>query len=192
MILDSLLLFTGLPTATTIGLVVGNTDHTDSPISGATGVSSNVIDLHLTGIPVLASGAGARDMGIGDDPSLKMLVQVMASFSGSASTFTLALQGAPDNGSGAPGTFVDWWRSPAYSQATLVVGARLYDMDLPRPPALIGIPRFLRLGYNISGTTSYAAGSILGTIVLDRIDQMYQGTSNVTLGGYPPGIVISN
>jgi hypothetical protein len=34
------------------------------------------IDLHTAGIPVLVNLQGARDMGIGDDPALKLLVQV--------------------------------------------------------------------------------------------------------------------
>ena len=100
------------------------------------------------------------------------------------------LEGAPDNGSGAPGSYADWWTSPVYAEATLVAGARLYDMDFPRPPAGIGIPRFLRLGYESVGT--HTAGSLGAWIVLDRIDQPYQGTGNAVLGGYPAGITVAN
>jgi hypothetical protein len=159
----------------------------DSPT--ASGTSTNIIDLHLVGIPVLAAGQGARDMGIGDDPALKLLVEVTAAFTGLTS-LQVALQGAPDNGSGLPGTFVTWWLSPAVALATLTVGARLYDMDMPRPPAGVVVPRFLQLAYTIAGTGT--GGTLKAFIVLDRHDQMYNTTNNAILGGYPPGVVVAN
>jgi hypothetical protein len=68
MILDGYLLFTGG------GAGIGNGDGaTDSPTTG-TQVSSNVIDLGLIGIPSFANGGGARDIGIGDDPAMKLMV----------------------------------------------------------------------------------------------------------------------
>jgi hypothetical protein len=173
MILDGLLQFSGV--------------NGDSPT--ASGVSTNIIDLHLAGIPVLAAGQGARDMGIGDDPALKLLVQVTTAFAGLTS-LAVALQGAPDNGAGAPGTFVTWWTGPAVLLASLTAGARLYDMDMPRPPAGVPVPRFLQLLYTIAGTGS--GGVIKAYIVLDRMDQMYNASDNARMGGYPPGIVIQN
>jgi hypothetical protein len=151
--------------------------------------STNTIDLHMAGIPVLATGQGARDIGIGDDPAMKLLVQVSVTAVGGTSLI-VALQGAPDNGSGAPGTFVTWWTSPTYALATLVAGARLYDMDMPRPPAGVSEPRFLRLLYTAAGT--FSAGNLQGFIVLDRHDQFYNALNNAILGGYPPGVVVAN
>lgn len=181
MILDGLLSFDGYPTSSF-----------SFNQAAATYTSANNIDLHQAGLPVLANGQGARDMGIGDDPALKMLVQVLTTFtSGGAATLQVALQGAPDNGSGAPGAFATWWVSPTYALATLVQGARLYDMDLPRPPAGIGIPRFLRMQY-IIGTAAGTGGTLASLIVLDRIDQMYNSTNNATLGGYPAGVTVAN
>lgn len=156
--------------------------------NGTTQNSTNVIDLHMAGIPVLANLQGARDMGIGDDPALKLLVQVSTAYTGGTS-LSVALQGATDNGSGAPATFSTWWISPAYAIATLVVGARLMDMDMPRPPAGIAVPRFLRLLYTSVGAVS---GNISAYIVIDRMDQMYNSTANATMGGYPAGINIAN
>jgi len=183
MILDGQLLFTG----GTTGIAVSGTNY-DLPTTG-TQNSTNIIDLHMAGIPVLANLQGARDMGIGDDPSLKMLIQVVTAITGGTSLI-VKLQGAPDNGSGAPGSYADWWVSPTYAEATLVTGARLYDMSLPRPPAGVGVPRFLRIGYVSAGT--HTAGALLATVVLDRVDQMYQGTGNATVGGYPSGITVAN
>lgn len=185
MILDAFLQFTGFPA--TGGIVVTGTNY-DLPTTG-TQNSSNIIDLHMAGIPVLANLQGARDMGIGDNPALKMLVQVVTAITGGTS-LQVVLQGAPDNGSGAPGSYTNWWASPVYVEATLVAGARLYDMDLPRPPAGVGIPRFLRLGYVSVGT--HTAGALYAGIVLDRVDQPYSSTNNAIPGGYPAGINVAN
>src|SRR5438445_13042185 len=85
-------------------------------IATGTQASANVIDFGGPGLPVLANLQGARDMGIGDDPALKLLVQVSTTFtSGGAGTLSVTLQGAPDNGSGLPGTYATWRPSPAYA-----------------------------------------------------------------------------
>lgn len=159
----------------------------------ATYNSANVIDFGIaSGIPSSANGGGARDMGIGDDPALKLLVQVITGFaSAGAGTLQVALQGAVDNGSGVPGSYSTWWTSPAFALATLNAGSRLLDMDFPRPPDGIAVPRFVRLNYIIGGATM-TAGTVQSFIVLDRMDQMYQSTDNSILGGYPAGINIAN
>jgi hypothetical protein len=190
MVLDAFLQFTGVTPAAGIG----NADGTDSPTTGAQ-TSTNIIDLHMLGIPVLASGVGARDIGVGDDPALKISAICTLAFAGGTSLI-LTLQGSPDNGSGAPLGFVSWWTSPTYALATLVQGAQLFAMDMPRPPDGVVIPRFLQFAYTSAGTfTGGAAGtaSRLGiNIVLDRFDQPYLGTQNANLGGYPAGITIPN
>lgn len=180
MILDNFLMFDPPASPAALAQVVG------------TYVSGNIIDLHMSGIPVLANLQGARDMGIGDHPALKMLVQVSTAFtSAGAATLQVALQGATDNGSGSPSTFNTWWTSPAYALATLNAGSRLYDMDMPRPPDGIAIPRFLRMAYIIGGATT-TAGAVIAGIVLDRMDQPYSSTDNSVMGGYPAGINIAN
>lgn len=154
--------------------------------------STNVIDLHMAGIPVLASGQGARDIGIGDDPALKIFCCVTTTFtSGGAGTLQVNLQGAADNGSGAPLSYTTWWSSPVYALATLNAGSTLFNMDMPRPPDGSPIPRFLRMTYVIAGATM-TAGTVQSEIVLDRFDQPYQSTDNAVLGGYPAGIYVAN
>ena len=55
---------------------------------------SNILDYGiLSGIPSSANGGGARDMGIGDDPALKLLVQVTTAFAGGTS-LQVTLKGA--------------------------------------------------------------------------------------------------
>jgi hypothetical protein len=186
MILDGLLMFTGTSNGASGGITLG--PQTDRPTTG-TQVSSNIIDLHMAGIPVLAAGQGARDMGIGDDPALKLLIQVTAAMTGGTS-LQVALAGAGDSGTGTPGAFTTWWLSPVYLEATLLAGTRLYDMDMPRPPAGVAVPRFLQISFISAGT--HTGGAIEACIVLDRHDQMYNATANNILGGYPPGIVINN
>jgi len=157
----------------------------------ATAVSDNVIDLGITsGIPSSANGGGARDIGVGDDPAMKLLVQVGTAFA-TLTSLAVALQGAIDDGTGNPASFSTWWTSPAVAVASLVAGARLLDMDMPRPPQGIAVPRYLRLNYTVAGSNA-TAGTLNSYIVLDRDDQMYQSTNNAIAGGYPAGITIAN
>lgn len=181
-ILDSLWLFTG----GTGG--VGNGDGaTDSPTTG-TQNSSNVIDVGVvSGVPTSANGGGARDMGIGDDPALKLQVQVTVAFL-SGTNIQIVLQGAPDNGAGAPGAYTTMYTGPTVAVASLVAGARLADIDMPRTVPGQALPRYYRLQYVSTGT--FTAGKIEGLFVLDRIDQPEQ--TNAVLGGYPVGITVAN
>jgi hypothetical protein len=182
MILDNLLMFDSTLAPKNLAQVTGTYD------------STNILDLHIIngGLPVLANNQGARDLGIGDDPALKIFCQVTTAFtSGGAGTLAVELQGATDNGAGAPAAFSVWWLSPTYALATLVAGERLFDMDMPRPPAGIAIPRFLKMSYIVGGATM-TAGQVVCGIVLDRDDQPYSSTNNATLGGYPAGITVAN
>lgn len=153
--------------------------------------STNEIDLHGTGLlPVLASGQGARDMGIGDRPSLKILVQVIEAFvSAGGGTLQVHFQGAEDDGAGAAGSYTTWWSSPIYAIADLVAGARLMDIDFPRPPAGEPFPRFVRLLYQIATATT-TAGTASAFVVIDRHDQPQ--IQDGILSGYPAGINIAN
>lgn len=186
MILDAFAQFTGSTTAV-VANNTGNSDGTDSPTQTTT--STFIVDLHMAGIPVLTNTKGARDMGIGDDPSLKILAIVTVTFA-NATDMTTALQGATDNGSGSPNAFVTLVTGPVVTEANLVAGASVMPYDFPRPPQGVAIPRFLQLAYTITGT--HNAGKIRGNIVLDRIDQYITGTNNAVLSGYPPGITIAN
>jgi hypothetical protein len=164
-------------------------------VAGTTGAigttnSTNVIDLGLSGLPTSAGGGGARDIGIGDDPAMKLLVQIVTTVtSGGAPTLTIQVQGAPDNGSGAPGSYTTMLQSSAYALATLIQGARLLDDDMPRQVAGQPLPRFLRVNYVIA-TATLTGGNISAFLVLDRHDLPEQ--ANAVLGGYPAGINIAN
>lgn len=166
MILDGALQFTGAAGAV----------NTDSPTTG-TQQSTNVIDL-----------VNARDLGVGDDPSIKLLVQILTTFANGTS-LQLQLQGAPDNGSGLPGSYTTMWDSGAIAEASLVAGRYLANVDLPRTILALpntgassaqALPRFLRLQYVTVGT--HNAGALYAGLVLDRQDYV----------AYPAGINIAN
>jgi len=166
MILDGALQFTG-----TAGIAASP----DTPTTG-TQQSTNVIDL-----------LNARDLGIGDDPALKLLIQILTAFTGGAS-LDVQLQGAPDAGGGTPGSYTTMWDSGVILEADLLAGRYIANVDMPRiwlptplQPGKQVLPRFLRLNY-INGAGTHTTGSIFGTMVLDREDQL----------SYPPGIVTPN
>lgn len=191
MILDFLNQFTGGTTAP------GNSDNaTDSPTTG-TQTSSLVVDLGVglqtttnpsgVGIPSAAAGAGARDLGVGDHPSIKIMVEVTTAFA-SGTSLAINIQGAPDSGTGTQGTYTTYVSGPVIAEAALVAGARLLEIDLPRPPAGVALPRYLRLQYVTVGT--HTAGAIRGNAVLDRFDQV--GSQTGVLSGYPAGVTVAN
>ena len=184
MIIDGLLTFTGTFYGATGGVQSGT--YTDAPTTG-TQTSSNVLDLGLSGLPTSANGGGARDIGIGDDPAMKLMVLVTVAFTGGTS-LQVNLQGAPDNGSGAPGSYTTMTSSPVVAEAQLVAGARLMDQDVPRQVPGQALPRYLALQYVSVGT--HGAGQLRAHIVLDRFDLPEQ--SNAVVGGYPVGITVAN
>jgi len=184
MILDNLLTFTGTSNGATGGITAGA--QTDLPTTG-TQAASNIIDLGLDGIPSYANGGGARDIGVGDDPSLKLSAIVVTAITGGTS-LQLQLQGAPDNGSGAPGSYTTMWTSAAIAEASLVAGAQLANIDVPRVVFGQALPRFLKLNFISVGT--HSAGAIECQIVLDRDDQI-MGTGGA-YSGYPAGLTVAN
>jgi hypothetical protein len=175
MILDSLLLFSG---------AVGNTD---TPTTG-TQIATNILDLGVTsGVPSSANGGGARDIGVGDDPMLKLMIIATTAFLGGTS-LQAQLSGAPDNGAGAPGAYTTTWTSPAIALAQLTQGAYLANVDVPRVIAGQVLPRFLRLQYISVGV--FTGGAVEAGIVIDRWDQVVSSTGAAS--GYPAGITVSN
>lgn len=125
-----------------------------------------------------------RDMGIGDNPALKLAIFITTAFAAAgAATLTVAFQGAPDNGSGAPGTYVDYALSRAYPVAELLVGRKLLPIDLPHrdESLIVTFPRFYRLNYTVA-TGPMTAGAIVAAVVIDRHDASQ----------YPAGLTITN
>ena len=184
MILDNLLTFTGTSNGASGGITAGA--QTDLPTTG-TQAASNIIDLGGPALPGSANGGSARDIGIGDNPALKLSALVTTAITGGTS-LQLQLQGAPDNGSGAPGSYTTMWTSAAIAEATLVAGAQLANIDVPRVVPGQVLPRYLKLNFISVGT--HSAGAIECQIVLNH-DKQVVGTGGV-YSGYPAGLTVAN
>ena len=192
MIIDRLFLFTGTASGATGGIQSGT--YTDAPTTG-TQAASNIIDIGLSGLPTSANAGGARDLGIGDDPALKFMCQATAYTSGGTS-IQLQLQGAPDNGSGAPGSYTTMWTGPVVAVANISGplalsspgSVYLANIDFPRPVPGQPYPRYFQLNFISVGT--FVGLLVEAAIVLDRFDQVI-GTTGAT-SGYPAGINIAN
>jgi len=183
MILDNFLMFTGTSNGAAGGITSSSIK--DAPTTG-TQAASNIIDLGLSGIPSSANGGGARDIGVGD-PELYLSALVDAAFTGGTS-LQLQLQGAPDNGSGAPGSYTTMWTGVAVVEANLVSGMQIANISVPRPVAGQVLPRFLKLNFISVGT--HSTGTISCSIVLNR-DDMPVGITGL-YSGYPAGLTVAN
>lgn len=192
MIIDGSQLFSGSSNGSTAAITSGQ--YTDAPTSG-TQIASNIIDYGVvSGLPTSASGGGARDMGIGDNPALKLSAFVTTTFAGGTS-LQLQLQGAPDNGSGSAGSYYTLWTGFAIVEAQLLAGAVISNIDFPREMLFAGNPggpiRFLKLNYISAGT--HTAGLVEAYIALDQEQAIFSGVSGVVArSAYPAGITIAN
>lgn len=148
----------------------GTAGSPDTPTTG-TQVSNNVIDL-----------LNARDLGIGDDPALKVLVEVLTAFT-SGTSLQVNFQTSPDNV-----TFTTAVSGPVVAEAALLAGAYLLSVDVPRPAPGLALPRYWRLQYVSVGT--HATGTIFGAVVLDRQDQIVSSANQQS--GYPAGVTVAN
>jgi hypothetical protein len=121
----------------------------DAPTNIGTTDSTNVYDLGI-----------ARDIGSAVTEDLNLLIQVITAFtSGGSATLQVALKGAPDNGSGSPGSYSILYQSDAIAVASLVQGYRFLMGGLlsQNTTALV---RFLKVSY-IIGTAAMTAGAIV-------------------------------
>ncbi|MGC9966400.1 MAG: Bbp16 family capsid cement protein [Syntrophobacteraceae bacterium] len=159
MIMDNLLLLDGSVSAAG---VLSGTLYSAWTVGGGVGdqPSANVID--VSQLASSASGYG-RDVGIGDDPALLLVVQVATTFStGSSPTLQVRLQTAPDSGTGTIGAYVDLVTTPVLAASALTAGTELLKIPLP-----VGIQKFIRVLYTV-GTAAFTAGAVIASIVLDR------------------------
>lgn len=188
MILDGLLTFTGNSNGATGGIQTG--PQTDFPAIAGTTAASNIIDLGvISGIPATAvNGGGARDIGTGDDPSLKLSVIVTAAYN-NVTSLGVILRGAPDAGANTPGTYTTMWTGPVVLLASLTAGAQIANIDVPRPVPGQPLPRYLQLQFVVVGTTA-TLGAVEGQIVIDRDDQIVGITG--AYSGYQAGINVAN
>lgn len=119
----------------------------------ATAVSANVIDLGVN-----------EDIGIGDTPSLQLLVQIITGLvTANAGTLNVQYQASTDNV-----TFTTIAETGPLAAAALGAGQKIMKMALPNN----GLTRYLRLNYLV-GTGAFTAGTITAGIILGRDDMIY-------------------
>lgn len=132
----------------------------------ATATSTDVVDL-----------LNARDLGIGDDPAMRLAVIVTETFlSAGATTLQVQIQGSTDNSS-----YTVMAESAAIGKASLTLGAQVLPIMLPSVAPGQALPRYLRLNYVVA-TGPFTDGQLSAYLVLD----------NQQNRAYPPGIVIAN
>jgi len=204
MILDAFLEFTETRVGDPIATATHGTNIIDLGVGRQNGPGAPPFGSNPLGvaIPSPERGGGARDMGIGDDPAIKILAQIVGNVVGGTS-LQLAIEGAPDAAYGTvpppevpavPGN----WRAFAYGPVLTVAelnrrtapggGSRLFDVDMPRVPWTGPLPRYLRMAFIRVG--AFTGGHLRALLVLDRYDQIIstQGFES----GYVPGVTVPN
>lgn len=138
----------------------------------ATAASTNIYDITGAGsgnAPALSIGRATTfgaDMGLGDGSANPYFVFTVptAFVSGGGATLTIQIQGAPDNGSNAPGTWTTIVQTQAFTAAQLVANA---VTQIPIPPRAAGevLPRFYRVNYLVA-TSTFSAGNMNAFITM--------------------------
>jgi hypothetical protein len=117
--------------------------------------AQNEFDPSGTAITVTANSTAAIDLGVGRDlgrgEELAAVINITETFVGAGASLQTQLQAAPDNGSGAAGTYATVVQSDAIGVANLAAGGRVVLRLSPMPPQGSPVPRFLRLHYVVVG-----------------------------------------
>lgn len=155
----------------------------------STAASTNVIDLHGANlVPAFSTTVKpGRDLGGGSasGPTPMLFVVITTTFTQAGATLNVQFQGAPDDGTGIPGTYATYAESGVLALANMAAGNVLLAIDvariqpLPNTPALL--PRFLRLNYVVA-SGPFTAGKLSAYISL----------SNEYSTAYLPGIAVAN
>jgi len=142
--------------------------------------STNVIDACGTGLPASPQG---RDLGPGAKPLKARVCIQTALIAAGAATLQVQLLAAPDNGSGAAGTYAILSQTDAIPKANLVAGAYIDIMIPPAPPQMDplapdevagSMPRFYKLHY-VVGTGPFTGGTVESMIVSNDADTNFGG-----------------
>jgi len=163
-----------------------------SPIATGGTTATGGIGLSGTSLAATTSSASAnyidltvaRDLGIGDDPALKVLCIVTTAFTASSTTgLNIQFQGSSDSTTWT--TYVE--TGAITSTANLIVGNKIFAIDWPHRLVAAALPRYVRLNYSIGAASSvstytFTQGALFSAIVLDRDDPVL----------YPPGVVVNN
>lgn len=165
MILDGKLTFN-----TAVGTPQAITTTADSSVIDVTGAGIGNLPTIIDGFPAVNTDVGS-DYGAGDGEAIPHVIISVTTAGTGAGTCQIALQWAPDNGSGSEGAYTTLVETDLLVGTTLVAGTII---DIPVPPAtsLAGVskPRFYRLVYTVASTFSV---SVLANMLLSPT-QAYQ------------------
>jgi len=122
--------------------------------TGTPTASTNIIDLGI-----------ARDVGGAATEQLMLLCYIVTAFAaaGGAAELQVDFQTAPDNGSGAPGSWVTLASSGPVAKANLTAGYKLLPGELIGPTQ-----RFVRLLYTV--TTNNGTGGTISASLVPSLD----------------------
>lgn len=155
----------------------------------ATAVSTNIVDL-----------LAARDLGVsGEGPPLKVLITSDNAFASAtnAGLLQIQVQGAPDNGSGSPGTYYTMAETDALTvtqlnsgfnsaaAGTANAGTELFPINLPAIPPGKAKPRFLRINYVVTVENFTAGHIVIATLAIGR-------EQDPIAAAYPSGFTVAN
>jgi len=161
--------------------------------SGATFTAPLIVDLLGNGAGTLVQNIygnsavpGQADaMGVGGPrPELNINIGTALVANAGAPTLTVALQYAPDNGVGSPGTWTTIAQSGPVSVALGVAGANIWRQPWIPPFPFNERPRFIQLTFATPAGTSFLAGTIGSALVTTSRDDIFQiqQPRNYTMG----------
>lgn len=115
----------------------------------------------------------ADGMGVGRSrPELAIVIGTALATSNSA-TLNVQWQGAPDDGTGSPGTYQTYGESGPITAAQGIAGRTIARLPFLPPFPITNRPRFLRLNFEIPASTHFTAGTIAAANVVMTRDDYY-------------------
>lgn len=152
-----------------------------------TGVGSGTVPPMITGINGVTGAAVpiGFDIGAGDGFAIpEVFWSVPTAFvSGGGATLQIALQAAPDNGSGSAGVYQTITQTATFTAGQLAANTLGQFQVPPVAPNWIGeaLPRFYRLNFVVA-TSTFSAGNITASLILNP-------SQATKLQGYPGNYV---
>ncbi len=149
-------------------------------ISSATTITTSTTVIDLAGVGsgnALNATFGTakvfgQDLGVGGGMADLVLAAIVGTqfASTNTATLTIALQGAIDNGSNSPGTWVTYQQSGALSVSNLASNTMVFRCNLADAVPFGTLPRFLRMQFSNPASTNWTTGSISYAGVLTNRD----------------------